>query len=490
MTTTRIGLLKACDDSRLLGAGISLFPRQREILDALDTGPWRMLIAALGRRSGKTHMAGVAMVHNALLRPDLDAMVRPGELRYVAAIATNREQAKIVLRVARDIIDASPLLRPCVLEDRDDQITLRTASGGLAAITAFPCTSRGIRGRPISLLVLDEAAHFLDSDGNASDYSVMQAALPSLLQFGDAARVLMISTPAGTANMFAHEFQRAVSGEEPTARAWQLPSVEVNPQLDPDWLAAEERRDPDYFRSEYLAQFVGGTGAFFDFDRFEIGDYVERPPEDSHQWAMGVDVALQKDPFAAVVVGRDWRERSRLWVGSVQAWTPPSTAGLSFEAKTAATDELFERAIGLARRFSVRRVFADQYLNRAVADRFSRASIGTTVVGLTRDTKYQAFAALRAALYSGELLLPDVPELLGELRQVRIKHAGAGSSIETPRTATGHCDRAVALAIVTWELTRHGVGTGRGRFGLKSGVQSGDGDLSRGWAARVSRENV
>jgi hypothetical protein len=44
---------------------------------------------------------------------------------------------------------------------------------------------------------------------------------------------------------------------------------------------------------------------------------------------------------------------------------------------------------------------------------------------------------LRSALYSGVLELPDVPELHAELRQVRVKFAGAASTVVTPRTSLG-----------------------------------------------------
>jgi hypothetical protein len=58
-----------------------LWPRQRDLLEAIEAGP-RMHVLALGRRSGKSTMAALVALHFCLFRPDLDAMVRPGELRY------------------------------------------------------------------------------------------------------------------------------------------------------------------------------------------------------------------------------------------------------------------------------------------------------------------------------------------------------------------------------------------------------------------------
>ena len=77
-TMTTPTILQACDDPELFG--FELWPRQRELLAALEAGP-RIAVWALGRRASKTTMAALAALHNCLFRPDLDAMVRRGETR-------------------------------------------------------------------------------------------------------------------------------------------------------------------------------------------------------------------------------------------------------------------------------------------------------------------------------------------------------------------------------------------------------------------------
>ncbi|MGI8731072.1 MAG: terminase large subunit domain-containing protein [Solirubrobacteraceae bacterium] len=462
MTTGQPSLLQAVDDPRLFGHAITLYTKQREIVSAVE-GSHLQHIWALGRRAGKTHCAAVVLAHAACFRPDLDAcMRRGGEVRWCASIAANKQQAQICLRVARDLIEGSPILAQYVLSSGDEQIVLRFPDGRQTGIAAYPCTSRGVRGRPISTLVLDEFAHFLDTEGNASDASIYQAAKPSLAQFGQLGRLILCSTPAGSGGKFADEFGRAVSGEEPTSLAWQLATDEVNVRIDADWLAAEERADPDMYASEYRARFVGGVGAFFNFARITVGRFREQPPEASDHWRMGIDPALQRDPFAAAVVGRDPHTPNRLIVGRVVTWQGDRAE--TPEEYAAAAGAIFDEVGELGREFSVRGVESDQHLSKIVSRALSERGLHVTIRGLDRATIFRLFSDVRARLYAGEMELPDDPDLIAELKQVRIKHAGSSSAIVLPHTARGHCDRAVALALAVHQLpARHGLSGARRR---------------------------
>src|SRR6202035_4376854 len=197
-------------------------------------------------------LAALCCLWDALLRPELDALVRPGETRFAVAIATNHAQARLIVNAARSIVERSPLLAPLVEGSTDDEIRFVLPSGARTAIKAFPCTSRGGRGWPISTLVMDEAAHFMDSDGFQAAERGWGALTPSTAQFGPQARIILCSTPYGTAGLFADMHARASAGEVPDAESQHATSAQVNPTLDADFLAREEQRDPDNFRSEYL----------------------------------------------------------------------------------------------------------------------------------------------------------------------------------------------------------------------------------------------
>ena len=143
MPSASIGLLEACDDRQLFA--LDLYPRQREILEAVDECG-RLHVWALGRRSGKTLLGAVVALHACLLRPALLGRLRPGERGYAVGVATNLRQARLFVRAALSIVERSPLLAELV-EAVPTEDEIRFVNG--TALAAFPCTARGARGWPI-----------------------------------------------------------------------------------------------------------------------------------------------------------------------------------------------------------------------------------------------------------------------------------------------------------------------------------------------------
>ena len=86
MADLRRGLVQACDDRRLFG--FELWPRQRELLEAVERGP-RLHVWAVGRRCGKSTPAALSACGTVCCVLSLDAMVRPGEQRFAVCVATN-----------------------------------------------------------------------------------------------------------------------------------------------------------------------------------------------------------------------------------------------------------------------------------------------------------------------------------------------------------------------------------------------------------------
>jgi hypothetical protein len=149
-------------------------------------------------------------------------------------------------------VERSPALAALVEAVTEDELRFRLPGRGRTALRAFPCSSRGGRGWPISTLILDEAAHFVsETDGFQTAERVWAAMLPSTAQFGAAARVVVASTPYGQTGLFADLHGRAAAGELEGALAQRATTAEVNPTIAAEFLAAEEARDPDSFRAEY-----------------------------------------------------------------------------------------------------------------------------------------------------------------------------------------------------------------------------------------------
>ncbi|HXH87348.1 MAG TPA: hypothetical protein VNI55_01910 [Gaiellaceae bacterium] len=458
MLTRSSGLLAACDDPR--GFGLPLWPFQRRLLGSVEKGP-RLHVVAAGRRSGKSTSAALVLLWDALLRPHLAAKVRPGERRYSVAVATNLRQARLIVAAARAIVERSPALKGLVENATDDELLFANGT----ALTAFPCTSRGGRGWPISALVLDEAAHMVDTDGNSAAESVWRALVPSTAQFGDEGRVIVSSTPWGQDGLFASLHAQATSGELLDAVAHHASTADANPTITPEFLAAEEARDPEGFKSEYLAEFVGGGAAFLDPER--IADAVTLPaelsPEQATGWVAGIDPAFSSDPFGLAIVGRDRADPHRLVLGVAHAWKPPKKKALAFEERRRVEDAVLAEVAAVCKRYGAH-VVTDQYAAQPVVDFLRRRGLQVRTHSMSATSKSAVFAELRARLNAGRLDLYHHGDLLAELRRLRTRYAAGAASVVNPRRGGSHGDLAQALALATFEHARLGLGDARGEL--------------------------
>ena len=231
-----------------------------------------------------------------------------------------------------------------------------------------------------------------------------------------------------------------------------MTSAEVNPTPSPALLSAEHALDPEGFRGEYLAEFVGSGGSFIDAHRLteSVSDRGELDRHDCSSWILGLDLGFASDPTGVALVGRDG---GRLRLGLARAWAPQRAA--TFEERRAVEDSVLSDVARIARHFEAR-VVSDQHFAPQVRDRLLREGVHVETLPLTAESKSLAFSELRGRVYDGGLELYPHEDLLRELRGLRAQFKAGRSSVVTPRTSRGHSDMAVALALAVYEQARNG----------------------------------
>lgn len=449
----RFGLVEACDDSELLA--FPLWPAQRKMLAQVEAGPL-LHVWACGRRSSKSTMMALTAVWCCLLRPELRDRLRPGERGYAIAVATNLKQARLLVQAAKAIVERSPLLGPLVESSTEDEIRFRNGT----AFAAFPCSSRAGRGFPVFALLMDEAAHFLsETEGPQVADRVFEALIPATAQFGDQARVIVGSTPYGTDGFFAEMFTRAEAGELDDAVAVRAATREMNPTIDLAFLERQRQLDPESFKAEYEAEFLGSGGAFLDPEQLAeaVTGAGELPPEAARRWVAGLDPAFSSDPFGLAIVGRD-PVSHRLVLGVARAWRPKRqrrSLAESRELEDARLDDVAQVCL----RYGAS-VVTDQHRAGGVADYLRGKGLAVQVRAMTAQTSTATFLALRARLNVGGLELYDEPQLLAELRRLRTRYAAGSAAVVNPRVGGSHGDMAQALALAVAEHDFAGIRTG------------------------------
>jgi len=458
----RVGLVEACDDPELFG--FPLWPAQRELLDAIDAH--RLTFLALGRRSSKTTTMAIVGLHACLLRPELRAFLRPGERGYAVGVATRLPQARLLVAAARSIVERSPVLAGMVEGATEDEIRF---SNGMT-FAAFPCTSRGGRGWPVACLLMDEAAHYVDTDGNSAAERVWTALSPSTAQFGELARIVVGSTPWGSSGWFHDTYQRAAGGELEGASAHRAASAEVNPTLSETFLASERVvLGEEGFAGEYLADFVGSGGAFLEPAAIDgaIVDRGELDPGEATRWVAGLDPAFSSDPFGLALVGRD-RERGVLVLGLARRWLPRAGRGGSFEERRRVEDSVLAEVAEVCKFYGAPAV-TDQFSAPAVVERLREYGVVVRTEAMTATSKSLAYSEVRQRLAAGELELYQQPDLLVELRRLRSRFAAGHATVVNPRVGDSHGDVAQALAQAVWAHRSWRPGGKSGRFSVPQG---------------------
>jgi len=464
----RISIVEACESRRAFN--FPLYPWQRDLLDAVDHHEHTTHIAAVGRQSGKTECLAIAGAHNSLLRSDLDEMLPPGSLRHVICIATARDQARLVVQRARARVDRSPMLRGLIVGMTDDSITFELPTGRRTRFLCLPSNSRGIRGLTSSMILLDEAAHLLDSDGQAAAGRLWEALEPMQLKFGRSARAIISSTPFGESGWFYDRFTAAAAGALPGWRAWHLSTGEANPDVDQVWLAAKELEvGTDLYRQEYLAEFVASGGSWFDLSRIEFSRRGELGPEAIAPGSAicGIDPGL-KDGFGIAVVGRRAEDPSKLVCCLARSLRPSGEVD-TFEGKMVAQRELVADVARICRLYGAQAV-TDQYAASSYVQALAAQGIPCDVQNLGATSLTQLFGQLRASLLAGEIDVADDVQLITELRRGRTKFVAGSAQVELPRTAAGHCDIAMSLAQACFASVQRGYGGGLVRGGPNTGL--------------------
>jgi Terminase large subunit, T4likevirus-type, N-terminal len=441
-------LVRAARDPQMLGATLKLWPKQEELLASLEM-PESTHIWAIGRQASKSTLGAIAAVHNCALRPDLDAMVPHGRIRYVLAAAPGEAQAREFVGLCAALVEASDFLRG-MAQVKTDRIDFTLPSGARTAIRAMPANSRSVRGVSASLIVLDEFAHFSDTSGPGSDERMYAALEPSTRVFGVAARMLLISTPFGETGRFYELFRAAQSGLLPSARVEHAPVWEIDMRLTEEW--RERKRievGEDIFRQEYGAEFIAGGGQFFDLRGVEYEDGPARP-EDITRVVAGLDPAFHADKFGVAVLGESVNEPGVLLAGVLDGIAPGGRLK-SLDRRRGREDATLAKVWELLEPYagSGLQIVTDQHQSDAVSSYFGRLGVAVRVVHLNGPKQTAAFTSMRTRLIDGSLRLWKHQPLIEELRRVR---AGSTESIELPRHAGSHMDIASAAALAVYEL--------------------------------------
>jgi hypothetical protein len=411
--------------------GLPLDDAEAEIWRALTgrterpTEPHNELWVVGGRRAGKSHVAALCAVYEAVFR-DHRAKLAAGEVATVLLIAADRPQARTLLRYVRGMFE-HPMLRPLVRREAGDGLELVNR----CAIEIGTASFRSLRGYTVAAAILDEVGFWYD-DGRNPDAEIIAAIRPALATLGG--KLIAISSPHARRGVLWDAFRRHYGKNSPVLVA-QAPSRILNPELPQSVVDAAMGDDPARASAEYLAQFRGDIEQFISADVVLAAQRqgpLELPRRKGNQYFAFVDPAGGGADEFTIAIAHD--EKGVVVVDLVRGRTGNPAHIVADYAE-------------LLRNYGIQRVFGDRYAGEWPRQEFRKHGIAFHDAPGSRSDLY---LSLLAALNSGRVELPPCQtlerQLLGlERRATRggrdiIDHA-PGASDDRANAAAG----AVAL---------------------------------------------
>jgi hypothetical protein len=272
-------------------------------------------VMVLGRRSTKSTLASFFATYSGYQlicrgNPQQYYGIRDRHPIHVVHIAAAGEQAQDMFALTRDNIKKVTFFAPYIDFTKDNTSELRLFSPfdlwqnekirrrvhesgmkenllpGSITIQSITTSSRTKRGKAIILLMFSEFAHFerarIDinkseeqyvEENPQTDYAMITAMVPSVLDFGPDGKVIYESSPAEKGGEFYHQYCIAGGYEqdnpedtliEPGYAVLQLATWEARPGFTEDRFASDFRKDPRGANMEYGAHFSNPSGQFIE----------------------------------------------------------------------------------------------------------------------------------------------------------------------------------------------------------------------------------
>ena len=120
-------------------------------------------------------MAALVAVYLACFR-DYRGMLAPGEVATVMLIASDRKQARVVMRYITGLLDSVPMLRQLVAHRTAESVTLSNR----VVIEVHTASFRSVRGYSIAAVICDEIAFWRSEDSANPDVEIINALRPAM----------------------------------------------------------------------------------------------------------------------------------------------------------------------------------------------------------------------------------------------------------------------------------------------------------------------
>lgn len=384
-----------------------------------------------GRRAGKSFVLALIAVFLACFH-DYRQYLAPGERGTVFCLATDRKQARIILRYVRALLNNVPMLARMIEREWAEGFDLSNHVTIEVATASF----RSTRGFTLVACLLDELAFWPTDDTATPDVEVLNALRPGMATI-PTAMLLCASSPYARRGALWDAYRRHYGKPGDPVLVWQAATRAMNRTVAQSVIDAAYEADPASAAAEYGSLFRSDVEAFVAREAIEAcitPGCRERERVPGLKYSAFLDPAggSGKDSFTLAIAHR---EDGIAVLDAIRERKPP------FSPEAVVSDYA-----ALLKSYGVTKVIGDRYAGEWVREPFKAHGIAYSPSAKPKSDLYRDCLPL---INSRKCELLDDAKLLAQFIGLERRTARSGrDSVDHAPNAHDDVSNVVAGAIV------------------------------------------
>lgn len=414
-----------------------------------------------GRRASKNVLTSIITCHQLYLLlsipdPHKYFNVMPSDAIGVILVSNSEDGANRIYNSISNMLQNSKFFRPYIasaslagglwlmsdsFKDEVEQGVNHSTNGNIW-VQASAATGK-VRGGSNIIVVMDEIAHFYDSDSDNknlhADEDIYRALTPSIWGFVSpetgkgAGKSFVLSSPNGRRGLL-YDFYKKSFGQDSRLMI-NTPSNWINPRLSPNDIRDLFNQSEMGYKQEFLAEFIDTIGNWIsDIDRlwacFDNSNQNIMQQRYSAYHFLGLDLAFTNDR-SVIAVGHCQTEKPEVELDKFAYYEMMAKDGLYyvvdyihiFEAQKGIpirADDIIDTLKTIYNRFKIFKGTADQYSGELFKTLLARTpNVRVEIESATAQNNSDRAMLMKQLIMEGRLIMPNIPLVKTEFQALQ-----------------------------------------------------------------------